>query len=158
MATQAIASHGTLLKIGDGATPEVFTTVAEVGDITLPNFGNEKEDVTVQTTPGRKRDYKVTLQKGCEIVNSCIRGPAIIGENTRIVNSYIGPFTSIYHHVVIENSEIEHSIVLEHSSIIDIPQRIEDSLIGRNVEIKRSPLKPKAYKMTLGDNSRVGIL
>lgn len=101
---------------------------------------------------------KVTIQKGAEIINSCIRGPAIIGENTRIVNSYIGPFTSIYHHVLIENSEIEHSIVLEYSRIIDIPQRIEDSLIGRNVEIKRSPLKPKAYKMTLGDNSRVGIL
>jgi hypothetical protein len=67
MATQAIASHGTLLKIGDGATPEVFTTVAEVGDITLPNFGNEKEDVTVQTTPGRKRDYKVTLQKDATV-------------------------------------------------------------------------------------------
>jgi hypothetical protein len=67
MATQAIASHGTLLKIGDGATPEVFTTVAEVGDITLPNFGNEKEDVTVQTTPGRKRDYKVTLAKDATV-------------------------------------------------------------------------------------------
>lgn len=101
---------------------------------------------------------KVTIQKGAEIINSRIRGPAIIGEGTRIVNSYIGPFTSIYHHVLIENSEIEHSIVLEHSRIIDIPQRIEDSLIGRNVEIIRSPLKPKAYKMTLGDNSRVGIL
>lgn len=101
---------------------------------------------------------KVTIQKGAEIINSRIRGPAIIGEYSRIVNSYIGPFTSIYHHVLIENSEIEHSIVLEYSKIIDIPQRIEDSLIGRNVEIRRSPLKPKAYKMTLGDNSRVGIL
>jgi glucose-1-phosphate thymidylyltransferase len=101
---------------------------------------------------------KVTIQKGAEIISSRIRGPAIIGENTRIVNAYIGPFTSIYHHVLIENSEIEHSIVLENSRIVDIPQRIEDSLIGRNVEIQRSPLKPKAYKMTLGDNSRVGIL
>lgn len=101
---------------------------------------------------------KVTIQQGAEIINSRIRGPAIIGENARIVNSYVGPFTSIYHDVLIEDSEIEHSIVLEHSRIIDIPQRIEDSLIGRNVEIKRSPLKPKAHKMTLGDNSRVGIL
>lgn len=101
---------------------------------------------------------KVTIEKGAEIINSVIRGPAIIGENTRIVNSYIGPFTSIYHHVLIESSEIEHSIVLEHSRIVDIDQRIEDSLIGRNVEITRSPLKPKAHKMTLGDNSRLGIV
>ncbi|MBC7262129.1 MAG: glucose-1-phosphate thymidylyltransferase, partial [Chloroflexi bacterium] len=101
---------------------------------------------------------KVTIQKGAEIIGSVIRGPAIIGEETRIVNSYVGPFTSIYHHVVVEKSEIEHSIVLEHSRIIDIPQRIENSLIGRNVEIVRSPLLPKAYKMTLGDHSKVGLL
>jgi len=101
---------------------------------------------------------KVTVQKGAEVMGSVIRGPAIIGEETRIVNSYIGPFTSIYHHVLVEKSEIEHSIVLEYSRIIDIPQRIESSLIGRSVEIVRSPLLPKAYKMTLGDHSKVGVL
>jgi glucose-1-phosphate thymidylyltransferase len=101
---------------------------------------------------------KVTIEKGAEIINSRVRGPAIIGEDTRIVNSYVGPFTSIYHNVYIENSEIEHSIVLEHSQIIDIPYRIEDSLIGRKSQITRSPIKPKALKMTLGDHSTVGIL
>ncbi len=101
---------------------------------------------------------KVAIEEGAEIINSVIRGPAIIGQHTRIVNSYVGPFTSIYHHVEIENSEIEHSVVLEHSRIADIPHRIEDSLIGRNVEITRSPIKPKAYKMMLGDYSKVGIL
>ncbi len=101
---------------------------------------------------------KVTIEKGAEIINSRIRGPAIIGEDTRIVNSYVGPFTSIYHNVLIENSEIEHSIVLEHSQVLDIPYRIEDSLIGRESVIRRSPIKPKALKMTLGDHSNVGIL
>lgn len=101
---------------------------------------------------------KVTLETGAEIINSVIRGPAIIGQETRIVNSYIGPFTSIYHHCLVQDSEVEHSIVLEHSKILDIPQRIENSLIGRNVEITRSPLKPRAHKLILGDNSRVGIV
>jgi glucose-1-phosphate thymidylyltransferase len=101
---------------------------------------------------------RVTVEKGAEIINSRIRGPAIIGQETRIVNSYVGPFTSIYHHCAVENSEIEHSIVLEHSRIIDLPARIEDSLIGRHVQLTRSPIKPKAYKLTLGDHSQVGIL
>jgi glucose-1-phosphate thymidylyltransferase len=101
---------------------------------------------------------KVSVQHGAEVIGSVIRGPAIIGVESSVVNSYIGPFTSIYHHVTVEKSEIEHSIVLEHSRIIDIPQRIESSLIGRHVEIVRSPLLPKAYKMTLGDHSRVGLL
>jgi glucose-1-phosphate thymidylyltransferase len=101
---------------------------------------------------------RVTIEKGAEIINSRIRGPAIIGQETRIINSYVGPFTSIYHHCLIENSEIEHSIVLENSCIADLPARVEDSLIGRHVQLTRSPIKPKAYKLTLGDHSQVGIL
>jgi glucose-1-phosphate thymidylyltransferase len=105
-----------------------------------------------------KVDHLVTVEKGAEIINSVVRGPAIIGENCRIINSYVGPFTSIYHHTRIEESEIEHSIVLDHSRIIGIPSRIADSIIGREVEITVSPIKPKAFKMTLGDHSKVGLL
>jgi glucose-1-phosphate thymidylyltransferase len=105
-----------------------------------------------------KVDHLVTVERGAEVINSVVRGPAIIGEDTRIVNSYVGPFTSIHHHVRVENSEIEHSIVLDNSRIVDIPSRIEDSIIGREVEVTYSPIKPKAYKMTLGDHSRVGLL
>ena len=85
---------------------------------------------------------------------------AMVGEHgvDTIVNSYVGPFTSIYHHCVVENSEIEHSIILENCEIRDLPARLEDSLIGRNVVIGRSPVKPKAYKMILGDHSQVGVL
>ena len=74
------------------------------------------------------------------------------------MNSYIGPFTSINHGVIIEDSEIEHSVVLEKSHIKDIGTRIQDSLIGRDVTISRSPIKPKALKLTLADHSQVGIL
>ncbi|MBN1565454.1 MAG: glucose-1-phosphate thymidylyltransferase [Anaerolineae bacterium] len=103
-------------------------------------------------------DSRVTIEEGAEIINSVIRGPAIIGQNTRIVDSYVGPFSSIYHNVVIENSEIQGSMVLEHSSIRDIPTRIEDSLIGRHAEVTIATLRPKAIKMHLGDHSRLGLL
>jgi len=101
---------------------------------------------------------KVVIEEGAEIINSTVRGPAIIGERTKVVNSFIGPFTSVYFEVNIEGSQIEHSIVLEKSTIRDIPGFIEDSLIGQNVEVVRSPLKPTAYRFMLGDNSRIGIL
>jgi glucose-1-phosphate thymidylyltransferase len=103
-------------------------------------------------------DSRVIVEDGAEIINSVIRGPTIIGERTRVINSYVGPFTSIYHDVEIEDSEIERAIVLEESVIRDIPARIQDSLIGRNVNLTRSPIKPKAYKLTLADHSQVGIL
>ena len=100
---------------------------------------------------------RVVIQEGAEIKNSVIRGPAIIGEYTQIADSYVGPFTSIYHHCLISQAEIEHSIVMENSRIVGISHRIEDSLIGRNVEINHSPIKPRGYKFMLGDFSRVGI-
>ena len=101
---------------------------------------------------------RVVIEQGAEIINSVIRGPAIIGEQTRVVNSYIGPFTSVYHHCEITDSEIEHCIILEHCKILQIDHRIENSLIGRHVEITRSPLKPRALKFMLGDYSKVGVL
>jgi len=101
---------------------------------------------------------KVVIEEGAVIRNSVVRGPAIIGHNTMIVDSYVGPFTSINYGTTITNSEIEHSIVLENCTISDVGTRIEESLIGRNVRIAKSPNKPKAYKFMLGDNSVVGIL
>ena len=103
-------------------------------------------------------DSRVTVEQGAEIINSVVRGPAIIGQETRIVNAYVGPFTSIFHHCLVENAEISRSIVLEHSQIRNINRRVEDSLIGRNVVLHRSPIRPRAYKFTLGDHSQVGLL
>ncbi len=103
-------------------------------------------------------DGRVVVEEGAEVVRSTLRGPAIIGRDSRITDSYIGPFTAIYYGVTVEGSELEHSIVMENSSIANIPGRIEDSLIGKNVEIYRSPARPKAFRFVLGDNSRVGLI
>jgi len=103
-------------------------------------------------------EFKVVVENGAEVVNSVVRGPAIIGKGARIVNSFIGPFTSIDRNVQVYGSEVEHSIILEGSSVTEVDRRIEDSLIGRNVEVGKSPLKPTAYRFMLGDNSKVGLL
>jgi glucose-1-phosphate thymidylyltransferase len=102
-------------------------------------------------------EFKVVIEKGAVVKNSTVRGPVIIGQNTVVENAFVGPFTSIYHDCMIKNAEIEHSIVLENSSITDIKGRIQDSLIGKDVTVRKSPLKPKAYRFMLGDSSKVGI-
>ena len=101
---------------------------------------------------------KVVVEQGAKIVASTVRGPVIIGKRSRIINSYIGPFTSIYHDTLVQNSEIEHSIILDHSRLTDIGGRLEDSLIGKNVEVFRSDGKPRAYRLMLGDSSQVGLV
>ncbi|MFN2505171.1 MAG: glucose-1-phosphate thymidylyltransferase [Acidimicrobiales bacterium] len=100
---------------------------------------------------------RVVVQEGAEILRSMIRGPAIIGERTRVVDSFVGPFTSIYYGCEVLRSEIEHSIVLEESRIVDMA-RIEDSLIGKQVQVTRSRRKPHAHRLMLGDHSRVDLV
>jgi glucose-1-phosphate thymidylyltransferase len=99
----------------------------------------------------------VVVQAGAQVTNSVVRGPAIIGERARIVNAYVGPFTSIYHDVTIENSEVEYCIILEHSRVSNMSARLESSLIGRHAEVEGSHARPRGHKLMLGDYSKVSI-
>jgi glucose-1-phosphate thymidylyltransferase len=99
---------------------------------------------------------RVVVERGAEIVNSRVRGPAIIGADARIVNSYVGPFTSIAPRCEIADSELDHSVVLEGSRIIGV-RGIADSLIGRNAEVTRSETRPRALRLMLGDHSKVDL-
>lgn len=101
---------------------------------------------------------RVVIEAGARLERSLVRGPAIIGADTTITDSYVGPYTSIDSGVVISGSEIEHSIVLSGSSIIDLHARMEASLLGRNVKLARNSAQPKTLKFMVGDNSEIGLL
>ena len=100
---------------------------------------------------------EVVIEDGAVVVGSTVRGPAIVGAGARLTDCYVGPFTAIGPRCELDRCEIEHSIVLEGSVIRDIAARIADSLIGREVVVERSPLKPQAVRLMLGDHSRVGL-
>ena len=100
---------------------------------------------------------EVVLEEGVVVKNSIIRGPAIIGKNSEITDSYIGPFTSIQNDCKIIHTEIENSIVLEKSEIVEVGSRIDESLIGREVKIFKCPSKPSVYRFMVGDKSEIGI-
>ena len=101
-------------------------------------------------------DGRVVIEQGAELVASAVRGPAIIGAGTRVVNSYIGPYTSIADGCEVIDSEIEHSVVLDGSRILGVPG-VQDSLIGREVVVERSERLPAATRLMLGDHSRVDL-
>lgn len=104
-----------------------------------------------------KINGQVVLEKDVQVKRSIIRGPSIIGEGTRIEDSYIGPFSSIQKNCRIINAEIECSIVMQDSEILDIGHRIDESLIGREVSIIKCPPKPSVYRFMVGDKSKIEI-
>ena len=101
---------------------------------------------------------RVIIEEGARLERTIVRGPAVIGRDSRITDAYIGPYTAVGDRVTIEKAELEHSIVLSGSSICDLEYRIEASLIGKNVKIGRGPALPKAYRFVVGDNADVQIL
>jgi glucose-1-phosphate thymidylyltransferase len=102
-------------------------------------------------------DGRVVVEKGSSIENSVLRGPLIIGANSIVTDSYIGPFTSVNYNAEIRGSEIEHSIVLEDSRICEVGGRIESSLVGKNVVIEKHSVRPRAYRFMVGDYSRIEL-
>ena len=101
-------------------------------------------------------DGRVVVAAGAEIVNSTVRGPVVIGCNTRIVDSFIGPFSAIGDGCTITHSEVEHSVVMDGSTITDIP-RLEDSLIGRETVLTRSKQRPRALRLMVGDHCQIDV-
>jgi glucose-1-phosphate thymidylyltransferase len=101
---------------------------------------------------------RVVVEAGARLERATVRGPAIIGAGARLVDAYVGPYSAIDENVVIERAEVEHSIVMSDSTIADLGGRMEASLIGSHVSLRRNNALPRAYRFMIGDNSEIQIL
>lgn len=100
----------------------------------------------------------VIVEPGAEVIGSRVRGPAIIGRGARIVDSYVGPYSSIGPDCSLHGCEVEYSILMERVTVRDVDVRIEGSLLGNDVEILRSDGKPRVQRFILGEQSRVYLV
>jgi glucose-1-phosphate thymidylyltransferase len=126
----------------------------EANRLILEDLHSENEGIADSES---RLEGRVKIGKGTTIVNSLIRGPVVIGENCLIENSYVGPFTAIDSNTVVKTTEIENSIVMADCQIIEVPMRVESSLIGRGAVINRTERLPSSIQLVLGDSSRVVI-
>jgi glucose-1-phosphate thymidylyltransferase len=99
----------------------------------------------------------VHVARNVTIQRSVLRGPCVIGEGARIIDAYVGPFTSVGRNTEIVGSEVENSIILEECKIRDVGSRIGGSLVGRNVSVVKSKKPPQQYQFMVGDNSEIII-
>ncbi len=103
-------------------------------------------------------DGRVVIEPGARLERTTVRGPAIIGADARLSDCYVGPYTAIGERCTISNSEVEHSILLAGCTVCDLDGRMESSLLGRNVTVRRGDRQPRAYRFMVGDNSDISIL
>ncbi|HUB73369.1 MAG TPA: glucose-1-phosphate thymidylyltransferase [Solirubrobacteraceae bacterium] len=101
---------------------------------------------------------RVVIAPGARLERTTVRGPAIIGAGARLCDCYVGPYTAIGERCEISSSEIEHSILLAGATVSGLDGRMESSLLGRNVTVRRGQRQPRAYRFMVGDNSDISIL
>jgi len=135
----------------DTGTPE---DILEANRLVLDDLETEvKGKVENQSSiQGRVRIGSNSVVKSAALV----RGPVVIGENSAIEEKvYIGPYTSIGNNVLVKRGEIEDSIVMD-SCLIDVDERITDSIIGPNTKITRdADSKPSGRRFILGESSQI---
>ena len=115
-----------------------------------------KRDIRGEVDEASVIASRVSISEGAVIKNSTLRGPIVIGENARVEDSFIGPFTSIGAGCIINKSVIEHSVILAGAEV-DHVDRMEDSLVGRDAKVKKCHHKHQAFRLMIGDDSVVEI-
>lgn len=66
-ASTATASYGTLLKQGDGAMSEAFTSITEVTNLSSPGMKLDLQEVTNMESPTAWREFIATLKDAGEV-------------------------------------------------------------------------------------------
>ncbi|MCS7143302.1 MAG: glucose-1-phosphate thymidylyltransferase [Aigarchaeota archaeon] len=97
---------------------------------------------------------RVEIAEDTKIINSTIRGPAIIGSGCVIENSYIGPYTSIWDNTTVINSSVEYCVIMKNVVIRNV-ERLEESLIGNYTRVETRYSNRRALKLQVGDYSEV---
>ncbi len=100
---------------------------------------------------------RVSIRKGCSIINSRIRGPVIIGERVTIKDSYIGPYTSVSDNCFIEDSSVENSVLMQGVKIIKVKQPLDNSLIGTETEVTDVNGHTNCLELFVGEKSQVRL-
>jgi glucose-1-phosphate thymidylyltransferase len=99
---------------------------------------------------------RVKVERGAKLIRCKVRGPAVIGEGAVIRDSFVGPYSSIGNKTEISQSVVEHCVVMENCRISNI-DRLEDSVLGKGVEVKTNSGSHRALRLLLGDDSKVEL-
>jgi NDP-sugar pyrophosphorylase family protein len=100
---------------------------------------------------------RVQIDPSAELNGAKLRGPVYIGPGARLVETYVGPYTTIGAGVTLEGVELENSIVLPQAEIRYPGRRLEASLVGEGAQIGRDYSLPSALRLRVGPGSEIQL-
>ncbi|MDO0939337.1 glucose-1-phosphate thymidylyltransferase [Streptomyces sp. DG2A-72] len=98
----------------------------------------------------------VVIAAGARVVRSKLVGPIIVGADSVVEDSHIGPGTSIGTGCTLRATRITESIVLAGANIANVPG-LHRSLIGRSASVSPSDRGIAQHRMVIGDNTVIEV-
>jgi glucose-1-phosphate thymidylyltransferase len=133
----------------------------ELNRVALDGLARESADgagtgPTAGVAGNRIEGYAEVHPSAC-VQSSVIVGPVVVGPGAHVLDSYIGPYTSIGADVRIDGAEVERSIILPGASISHIGGRLVGSVVGRDARVFRDFSLPRALRLNVGDGGEVSL-
>jgi glucose-1-phosphate thymidylyltransferase len=106
------------------------------------------------------RDSKIAglvrVEPSAVIRKSEIRGPAVIGAGSTVIESTVGPCTSVGPSCRITRSKVERSILLEGAVIEDV-EEMRESIVGRRATVRKQAERTGGPSLLIGDEADVRL-
>lgn len=98
----------------------------------------------------------VVIEPGARIVRSRIIGPAFIGTDTLVEDSFIGPDTSIGGKCEVRGTGLADSIIMDGASIAEVPD-LRHCVIGRWASVGTVERKETHHHLMVGDHTQIQL-
>lgn len=98
---------------------------------------------------------RVLIGPGAVLRRVRLRGPLVIGAGSQLVDSYVGPYTSIGDGTHMERVAVANSILLPDCRLSGPALRLQDSLVGSGAEIWVR--QGRSVSLLVGDDSHLRI-
>jgi glucose-1-phosphate thymidylyltransferase len=105
--------------------------------------------------PTVRIEGRVAIHPSARLERTTVRGPAVIGGEAELIDTFIGPYTAVGPGARLEGAELDHSIVLSGATVHHLGHRIEASVIGAGAQVARDFGMPTAVRLQVGRFSTV---
>jgi len=119
-------------------------------------LGGLRSDIVGEVDDASTLLGHVVVERGARVVRSRIEGPAIVGAQTLIENSHVGPNTAIGRACTLYGTDLAESVVQDGSSISSV-RGLRSSVIGRSAAIRSIDRGSPYHRLAISDHVSVEL-